>query len=66
MVTLMTNTPTPDAPFIMKYGPHAGHVIRGNYKTSLDKTGRMVAHEWRRGANRWVRCDLALALAGAP
>ena len=48
---------------IIRHGPHAGHVIRGDYKISTDRTGRMVAHRWLRGANRWVRCHLALALA---
>ena len=47
----------------IQYGPHAGDVLRGNYKISTDKTGRMIAHRWLRLANRWVRCDAAAALA---
>lgn len=47
------------------YGPHAGHALRGNYKISTDKSGRMVAHRWARLANRWIRCDVRDALAKA-
>lgn len=37
--------------------------IRGNYKISTDKHGKMIAHKWWRLAMRWVRCDLKEALA---
>ena len=57
-------TATAPARTVIQHGPHSGHVLTGNYKLSTDKAGRMVAHVWLRLASRWVRCDLATALAG--
>lgn len=50
---------------VIKYGPHAGHIMRGNYKISTDKNGKMVAHKWTRMAgfsHRYIRCDIREAL----
>ena len=47
----------------IKYGPHAGQILKGNYKVSTDRNGRMIAHRWARLANRWIRCDITEALA---
>lgn len=60
----MSNANT-TADYVIKYGPHAGHVLKGDYKISTDKRGRMIAHKWCRGAERFIRCDLAEALANA-
>ena len=55
---------TMDSTTVIKHGPHAGHVIKGNYKISTDKRGRTIGHKWWRRAGRWVRCNLAEAMAG--
>lgn len=52
---------------IIKYGPHAGHILHGNIKLSKDKKGREIAHKWTAVCGlvggRWIRCDLEEAQA---